>query len=59
MEICTRSLAHVPFHAIGRPRASAILREHFRLNKQDFQRGFAFTYRRNRPRVRLLPIVSK
>jgi hypothetical protein len=33
------------------PKAPFILLEHFRLNRQDF--------RRNKPRVTLLPIVSK
>ncbi|MFG3582531.1 hypothetical protein [Streptomyces sp. NPDC047990] len=57
MEICTRSLARVPSHAIGAKRAPFILLEHFRLNRQEFTRGFAFTFRRNRPRVVLLPLV--
>jgi hypothetical protein len=41
------------------PKAPFILLEHFRLNRQDFRRGFAYTFRpgkRRRPTV--LPIVS-
>jgi hypothetical protein len=42
------------------PKAPFILLEHFRLQRQDFRRGFAYTFRpgkRRRPTV--LPIVSK
>jgi hypothetical protein len=57
MQICTRSLARVPAHAIGQRKAPFILLEHFRLNRQDFRRGFAWNFRRNKPRVLVLPIV--
>lgn len=60
MQICTRSLARVPKHARMSPKAPFILLEHFRLQRQDFRRGFAYTFRpgkRRRPTV--LPIVSK
>ncbi|WP_435270958.1 hypothetical protein [Streptomyces sp. 1222.5] len=56
MTICTRSLARVPKHA--RPKGLYVLLEHFRRNRQDFRRGFAWTFRRGRrPVTRELPIV--
>jgi hypothetical protein len=62
MQICTRHLARVPAHAIGQRKAPFILLEHFRLNRQDFRRGFAFyglsrVWRRERTTPRLLPLV--
>lgn len=56
MTICTRSLARVPKHARTSPKGAFILLEHFRRNRQDFRRGFAHTYRRNRV-SRVLPLV--
>lgn len=58
MTICTRSLARVPQHARKSPKAPFILLEFFRRNRQDFRRGFAWTFRRNRPRIVELPIVA-
>jgi hypothetical protein len=55
MTICTRSLANVRPHMRGK--GLVVLLEHFRLNRQDFRRGFAWTFRRNKPRVLVLPIV--
>ncbi|MFF3416785.1 hypothetical protein ACFYW9_19110 [Streptomyces sp. NPDC002698] len=59
MQICTRSLANVRPHM--RRKALAVLLEHFRLNRQDFRKGwnFVFTAGRRRPQVRTLPIVAK
>jgi hypothetical protein len=57
MQICTRSLARTPKHARKSPKAPFILLEHFRRNREDFRRGFAWTFRRNKPRVVVLPIV--
>ncbi|MEU6765934.1 hypothetical protein ABZ916_25890 [Streptomyces sp. NPDC046853] len=56
--ICTRSLARVP--RPGNPKGMAILLERFRLNRQDFRKGwnYVFTRGRRRPQVRELPIVS-
>ncbi len=56
MDICTRSLATVPTHAHNSPKAPFIVLEHFRRNRQDFRRGFAFVYRPNRV-SRILPLV--
>jgi hypothetical protein len=60
MQICARSLARVPKHARKGPKAPLILLEHFRLNRQDFRRGwnYVFTRGRRRPQVRELPIVA-
>jgi hypothetical protein len=58
MQICARSLARVPKHARKGPKAPFILLEHFRLNRQDFRRGFAWAFRRNKPRIVILPIVA-
>jgi hypothetical protein len=63
VNICTRSLARVPSHARKSLRAPFILLEHFRRNRQDFRKGFAFyglsrVWRRERATPRLLPIVS-
>ncbi|MFF4557133.1 hypothetical protein [Streptomyces sp. NPDC001422] len=55
--ICSRSLASVPPHAHTSPKAPFILLEYFRLSRQEVTRGFAWTYRRNRPRVVMLAIV--
>ncbi|MFC9591554.1 hypothetical protein ACFTUC_17410 [Streptomyces sp. NPDC056944] len=59
MIICTRSLARVPKHARNRPKAPFILLEYFRLCRQDFRRGwvFSFTHRQRRRRLTFLPIV--
>lgn len=58
MQICTRSLARV--NKLRSRHAMAVLLEHFRLNKQDFRRGwnYVFTRGRRRPQVRELPIVA-
>ncbi|MFF9649718.1 hypothetical protein [Streptomyces sp. NPDC014622] len=57
MQICTRSVAYVPKHAIGQRKAPFILLEHFRLNRQNFRRGAAYTFWRGRSHT-VLPIVS-
>ncbi|MFE5542737.1 hypothetical protein ACFQ71_02845 [Streptomyces sp. NPDC056534] len=61
MQICARSLARVPRHARNSPKAPFILLEYFRLNRQDFRRGwvFSFTYRQRRRRLKFLPIVGE
>jgi hypothetical protein len=57
MTICTRSLANVRPHMRGKARA--VLLEHFRRNRQDYRKGWAFVFTpgRRRPQTRLLPIV--
>jgi hypothetical protein len=64
MQICTRSLARVPAHAIGQRKAPFILLEHFRLNRQSFNRGPAYDrsgrwFKSKSPSHYVLPIVSK
>ncbi|MEV0471024.1 hypothetical protein [Streptomyces prunicolor] len=57
MIICTRSLANVRPHMRGK--ALLVLLEHFRRNRQDFRKGFAFVFTpgRRRPKARVLPLV--
>jgi hypothetical protein len=64
MTICTRSLARVPAHATRAKRAPFILLEHFRLNRQAFNRGPAYDrygrwFKSKSPSHYVLPIVSK
>lgn len=58
MLICTRSLARV--RPTSREKLLVLL-EHFRRNRQDFRKGFAFVFTpsRNRPKTRILPIVPR